>query len=101
MSTTIQYEVCNDGIAILSIDLPGRSMNVLTPEFLQDLENLTDRISGDDTIKGAVLTSGKKSFIAGADIMDIATVYDRGLSTAEAASFSRELNHSREAFTSG
>ena len=92
MTHTIQYEVGNDGIAILTIDLPGRPMNVLAPEFLQDLENLTDRISSDDAVKGAVLTSGKKSFIAGADIMDIVTVYERGLSPSEAAGFSRDLN---------
>ena len=92
MTHTIQYEVGDDGIAILTIDLPGRSMNVLAPELLHDLETLTDRISSDDAVKGAVLTSGKKSFIAGADIMDIVTVYDRGLSPGEAAGFSRELN---------
>jgi len=92
MTQTIQYEVGNDGIAILTIDLPGRPMNVLAPEFMSDLETLTDRISSDDAVKGAVLTSGKKSFIAGADIMDIVTVYDRGLSPAEAAGFSRNLN---------
>ena len=92
MTNTIQYEVGNDGIAILTIDLPGRPMNVLSPEFLADLETLTDRVSSDDTVKGAVLTSGKKSFIAGADIMDIVTVYDRGLSPGEAAGFSRDMN---------
>ncbi len=92
MTHTIHYEVGNDGIALLTIDLPGRSMNVLAPELLHDLETLTDRISCDDAVKGAVLTSGKKSFIAGADIMDIVTVYDRGLSPGEAAGFSRELN---------
>jgi 3-hydroxyacyl-CoA dehydrogenase/enoyl-CoA hydratase/3-hydroxybutyryl-CoA epimerase len=92
MTNTIQYEVGNDGIAILTIDLPGRPMNVLAPEFMNELETLTDRISSDDAVKGAVLTSGKKSFIAGADIMDIVTVYDRGLSPAEAAGFSRDLN---------
>ena len=44
MTNTIQYEVGNDGIAILTIDLPGRPMNVLSPEFLADLETLTDRV---------------------------------------------------------
>jgi len=92
MTHTIQYEVGNDGIAILTIDLPGKPMNVLAPEFLADLETLTDRVSSDDAVQGAVLTSGKKSFIAGADILDISTVYDRGLSPIEAAGFSRDMN---------
>ena len=92
MNNTIQYELGSDGIAIMTIDLPGKSMNVLTPELMEDLETLTDRLSSDDSVKGAVLTSGKKTFIAGADIKDMVTVYDRGLSPREASGFSRELN---------
>ena len=93
MTKTIQFEVGNDGIAILTIDLPDKSMNILTPDFMRDLETLTDRLTADDNIKGAVLTSAKKNaFIAGADITDMVTVHERGLSAAEAAGFSRELN---------
>ena len=92
MNNTIRYELGSDGIAIMTIDLPGKSMNVLTPELMEDLETLTDRLSSDDSVKGAVLTSGKKTFIAGADIKDMVTVYDRGLSPREASGFSRELN---------
>jgi 3-hydroxyacyl-CoA dehydrogenase/enoyl-CoA hydratase/3-hydroxybutyryl-CoA epimerase len=92
MNNTIQYELGGDGIAVLTIDLPGKSMNVLTPELMEDLEALTDRLSGDESVKGAVLTSGKKTFIAGADIKDMVTAYDRGLSPGDAAGFSRELN---------
>ena len=92
MNNTIQYELGGDGIAVLTLDLPGKSMNVLTPELMEDLEALTDRLSSDESVKGAVLTSGKKTFIAGADIKDMVTVYDRGLSASEASGFSRELN---------
>ena len=34
MNNTIQYAVDSDGIALLTIDLPGKSMNVLTPELM-------------------------------------------------------------------
>ena len=37
MSHTIQYHVDQDGIALLTIDLPGKPMNVLTPELMQEL----------------------------------------------------------------
>ena len=36
---TIDYKVNADGVAILTIDLKDRSMNVLTPEFVMDLES--------------------------------------------------------------
>jgi 3-hydroxyacyl-CoA dehydrogenase/enoyl-CoA hydratase/3-hydroxybutyryl-CoA epimerase len=92
MNDTIQYAVDTDGIALLTIDLPGMKMNVLTPELMEDLETLTNRAARDDAVNGIVLTSGKKAFIAGADIKDMVTAYDRGVSLQEAAGFSRELN---------
>jgi 3-hydroxyacyl-CoA dehydrogenase/enoyl-CoA hydratase/3-hydroxybutyryl-CoA epimerase len=92
MTNTIQYAVDNDGIAILTIDLPGKSMNVLTPELMEDLETTTSKAAADDAVKGIVITSGKKAFIAGADIKDMVTAYDRGLSHKEAAEFSFGLN---------
>ena len=92
MNDTIKYTVDQDGIALLTIDLPGTSMNVLTPELMADLEELTTRAAEDEAVKGIVLTSGKKAFIAGADIKDMVTAYDRGVSEKEAASFSFELN---------
>jgi 3-hydroxyacyl-CoA dehydrogenase/enoyl-CoA hydratase/3-hydroxybutyryl-CoA epimerase len=92
MNNTIQYAVDNDGIAILTIDLPGKSMNVLTPELMEDLETTTSKAAADDAVKGIVITSGKKAFIAGADIKDMVTAYDRGLSHKEAAEFSFGLN---------
>ena len=92
MTETIRYAVDADGIALLTIDLPGKSMNVLTPELMCDLETLVDRIAGDSAVKGAVLTSGKAAFIAGADIKDMVTAYDRGVTAKEAFGFSWELN---------
>jgi len=102
MTTTIHYAVDQDGIALLTIDLPGKSMNVLTPELMDDLDQLIDRVVNDASVKGAVITSAKKAFIAGADIKDMVTVHDRGLSESEAAGFSRKLNQRlRKMETSG
>ena len=92
MTNTIQYAVDQDGIALLTIDLPGMPMNVLTPELMEDLSTLTERAASDDAVKGIVLASGKKAFIAGADIKDMVTAYDRGISHQEAAEFSYGLN---------
>ena len=92
MTDTIHYTVDTDGIAVLTIDLPGKSMNVLTPELMEDLATLAAKAAADDAVRGIVLTSGKKAFIAGADIKDMVTAYDRGVSHAEAAEFSHALN---------
>jgi 3-hydroxyacyl-CoA dehydrogenase/enoyl-CoA hydratase/3-hydroxybutyryl-CoA epimerase len=92
MSETIQYFVDRGGIALLTIDLPGKSMNVLTPELMQDLDTLVDRAAQDSAVRGIVITSGKPAFIAGADIKDMVTAYDRGVTPREAFEFSYELN---------
>ena len=68
MTKTIQYALDKDGIATLTIDVPGHSMNVLTPDFVSELDELIDKIASDDKIKGAIITSGKDTFVAGADL---------------------------------
>ncbi|NOZ67003.1 MAG: 3-hydroxyacyl-CoA dehydrogenase, partial [Alphaproteobacteria bacterium] len=69
MTEIIKYELDQDGIALLTIDLPGKSMNIISAQLLDELEDLVGRITENDDIKGAVITSGKKgSFVAGADL---------------------------------
>jgi len=88
---TIKYSLDGDGVAILAIDLPGKSMNVLTPELMDDLETLVKHVAADPAVKGAVITSAKKAFIAGADIKDMVTAYDRGITPKEGFEFSQQL----------
>ena len=102
MSNTIKYNVDQDGIALLTFDLPGKSMNVLTPELMQELDSLVKRAAADDAVKGMVLTSGKAAFIAGADIKDMVTAYDRGITPREGYEFSYALHRTlREMETCG
>ena len=63
-----RFDVDADGVALITWDMPGRSMNVLTPEAIEELNGLVDRIAGDAAIKGAVVTSGKATFSGGADL---------------------------------
>ncbi|MCF8474655.1 MAG: enoyl-CoA hydratase/isomerase family protein [Emcibacter sp.] len=69
MTNIIKFELDKDGIALLTIDLPGKSMNVISTQMLDEFENLITKITSDAAIKGAVITSGKAgSFVAGADL---------------------------------
>ena len=68
MTETIKFEVDSDGIALLTIDLPGRSMNVINADVSRDLTALIEKVATDPAIKGAVITSGKPAFLAGADL---------------------------------
>ncbi|MDX1580486.1 MAG: enoyl-CoA hydratase-related protein, partial [Alphaproteobacteria bacterium] len=66
---TLRYEVDGDGIATITIDVPGKSMNVINAKLMEELDGVIDKVAGDDAVKGAIVTSGKASgFGAGADL---------------------------------
>jgi 3-hydroxyacyl-CoA dehydrogenase/enoyl-CoA hydratase/3-hydroxybutyryl-CoA epimerase len=89
---TIQTKDYGDGIILASIDLPDRSMNIITPNFRADLNELIDLAVADPAIKGMVLTSGKaNSFIVGADLTELVEVYGRE-TLAQAFARSQELS---------
>ena len=76
---TIEYST-EDGVALLTIDVPGKPMNVFTPEFFGDLAAAIERVSSDDGVKGAVVTSGKSSFMAGADLKSLGALVNENAS---------------------
>jgi len=77
--TAIRQALDADGILLLTIDVPGQSMNVITPEVSRDLAAAIERIKTDPAVKGAVLTSGKASgFMAGADLKGMGALFGGG-----------------------
>jgi len=71
--TNFRFETDADGIALVTWDMPGRSMNVINAEVVGELGQITDKIASDQAIKGAVFTSGKDGFAAGADLTMLET----------------------------
>ena len=57
-----------DGIALVTWDAPGRSMNVIDLKVMEELGAIVEQVAADAAIKGAVITSGKDTFCAGADL---------------------------------
>ena len=68
MTEAIQIKIDDGGIATLTIDMPGRPMNVMTPAVNEELERAVERVATDPSIRGAIVTSGKDAFMAGADL---------------------------------
>jgi 3-hydroxyacyl-CoA dehydrogenase/enoyl-CoA hydratase/3-hydroxybutyryl-CoA epimerase len=69
MQDIIRYSVDTDGIATLTIDYPGKTMNVIDGDFMNSLSAAIDRVAADPAVKGAILTSAKDAFVAGADLL--------------------------------
>ena len=57
-----------DGIATVTWDMPGRSMNVFDLATIDELDRLVGEIAGNPAIAGAIITSGKETFSGGADL---------------------------------
>lgn len=94
MTTQSAFSVTvrDDGIAVLTIDVPNESMNTLKAEFGQQIRAILQQLQqpsdpAQPTVKGLVLISGKSdSFIAGADINMLAACR----TSSEAQQLSRE-----------
>ena len=62
----------SDGVAVITWDVPNKSMNVLSLEGLEELGALIEDAHADDAVKGIVITSAKPDFAGGMDLNVIA-----------------------------
>ena len=83
----------SDGIVTMTIDVPNQTMNVWTPDFINEFDKFIDDYNSNDEMKGLVLTSGKENaFLAGADLNMMSEHNAAGKSlTKEAFQESRKL----------
>ncbi|WP_350332831.1 3-hydroxyacyl-CoA dehydrogenase NAD-binding domain-containing protein [Coralliovum pocilloporae] len=61
-------DIDTDGLALVTWDMPDKSMNVIDLSVMDELEAIVEKVAGDEAIKGAVVTSGKDAFSGGADL---------------------------------
>ena len=66
--TNFTIETDADGIALVTWNMPDKSMNVFTVEVMEELDAIVDQTVADEAVKGVVFTSGKSSFSGGADL---------------------------------
>ena len=67
-----------DGVATITWDVPGKSMNVMSLAGFALLNDLVDAALADSSVKGIIITSGKKDFAGGMDLNVIAKMREDG-----------------------
>ena len=72
--TDFTYAVDADGVATITWDVAGKSMNVMSTAGFAELSGLVDDALADAGVKGVIITSGKKDFAGGMDLNVIATM---------------------------
>lgn len=64
----IKYNVDNDGIAFVTWDVADSPVNVMNEYTMAEFFSTIKRAIDDDAVKGIVINSAKKDFIAGGDL---------------------------------
>jgi 3-hydroxyacyl-CoA dehydrogenase/enoyl-CoA hydratase/3-hydroxybutyryl-CoA epimerase len=73
-----RIDIDADGIALVTWDMPDRSMNVFTEQVMDELDAMVARFAGDAAVKGVVITSGKEgSFTGGADLNMLQSMFSQ------------------------
>ena len=68
----ILYEI-TDGVAVITFNRP-KALNALNNDLLDEFSDAIDTVDGDESVRVLILTgAGEKSFVAGADITELAT----------------------------
>jgi 3-hydroxyacyl-CoA dehydrogenase/enoyl-CoA hydratase/3-hydroxybutyryl-CoA epimerase/enoyl-CoA isomerase len=74
----ISVQHLSDGIAEFKFDLQGESVNKLNRATVQELKAATEAVKADPSVKGLIVTSGKSTFIVGADITEFGDNFAKG-----------------------
>lgn len=76
MSKMITLGVDGHGIAELCWDDPDRKVNVFSAEAIAEWVGSVDQVASDPSVRGVLITSGKASFHAGADLRMVGGFFD-------------------------
>jgi 3-hydroxyacyl-CoA dehydrogenase / enoyl-CoA hydratase / 3-hydroxybutyryl-CoA epimerase len=80
--TALRVQIAADGVAVVTLDVPGKSVNALSMGLNAEFEERFAELTHSSVVRAVVLISGKPdSFVVGADIEMLA-----GAQTAAAAS---------------
>ncbi|WP_428268758.1 fatty acid oxidation complex subunit alpha FadJ [Haliangium sp.] len=85
--SALQIELRDDGVAVVTVDVPDQPVNTLGDAVAEDLKRMRGLLVEDQRVRAAVIISGKPdNFIAGADIK----MFERITTMDDAVAMSRE-----------
>ena len=87
----ISLSPVEDGIVVLTLNNADESMNVVSDAWLDEMAAAIAQVKDDAAITGLIITSGKKAFMAGADLKMLVDGYGK-LSRQEAYAFSQKAS---------
>jgi 3-hydroxyacyl-CoA dehydrogenase / enoyl-CoA hydratase / 3-hydroxybutyryl-CoA epimerase len=91
--SNVRFEIGTDGIAVVTLDVVGAAMNVLSPLVIRELSAALDQILARADVSGIIVTSAKPVFAAGWDLADLLGMLDAGLTARAVFAGSREYGN--------
>ncbi|MDB5686808.1 MAG: 3-hydroxyacyl-CoA dehydrogenase, partial [Rhizorhabdus sp.] len=85
----LKIEKSNDGIATLTLDNLDGPMNVASDAFMAEMIAAIADLAADADVTGVIVTSGKKAFMAGANLKELVNGYET-LTLHDALAFSKK-----------
>ena len=73
MAEFFRVETAENNVRVLTFDRPDKEVNTLSEPVVRELVTHLEAVSKDDKVTGLVIISGKKDFVVGADIDEIAS----------------------------
>ena len=95
----LKYEVGEDGIGIITIDQVNNPTNLFSSDFIQSYIEAARAAIADTAVKGVIVTSGQRMFMAGADLRELERPVES--SEAQLAGMMEMHRNYREIETSG
>ncbi|WP_144097527.1 3-hydroxyacyl-CoA dehydrogenase NAD-binding domain-containing protein [Croceicoccus sediminis] len=80
-----------DGVATITLDNADAPMNIISLDFVADMEEAIASVTADADVTGVILTSAKSAFMAGADLKYMVNAYD-GMTKREHLGFSQKVS---------
>ena len=65
---SFQYKSDQDDIVTITMDMPESEVNVINKDFFDYLQESISKLKNEKKLRGVILTSSKKTFLAGGDI---------------------------------
>ncbi|MCB0851466.1 MAG: enoyl-CoA hydratase/isomerase family protein, partial [Bacteroidetes bacterium] len=74
MDHLLTYSIAPDGIATIIIDQKHNPTNLFSMEFVKTYVEVATRAVNDKKVKGVIITSGQKMFMAGGDLRELGNI---------------------------
>jgi 3-hydroxyacyl-CoA dehydrogenase/enoyl-CoA hydratase/3-hydroxybutyryl-CoA epimerase len=87
----VSIEAGSDGFATLTLNHADESVNLVSAEWIAEMEQAIAALTEDTAVKGVILVSAKKSFMAGADLKMLVDAYET-MTKQEALAFSKRAS---------